>query len=897
MNNDYYNYWGKFTSEENNECYHLLPYHSLDVAAVGATLFSVNKKIIKDISEYLQISPENFSKFFLLLLSLHDIGKFSSSFQYINKNIIDNNKIPESRFSYDGKKYRHDCLGYHFWKEIKDTVYSSIILSDGNYNNRKLSKGFLIIIETVLGHHGKPINKNDIDYMGNFTHENNKKAVSEFTVDILKLFKPQISVDLFLNDDWLNRLKQISWLLAGMSTLSDWIGSNKDYFPYRRNKIPLSEYWLLALKQAKKATLASGFNQDHVILSFISVEHSFGYKPTPLQQWAENVPINKYPQLFILEDTTGSGKTEAALTLVHRLMEADAADGFYFGLPTQATSNAMFSRIANYYPNIFHKDSDMPSIVLAHGASAMNEQFMNMIQNGNEQYNRADSTASAQCYQWLSDSRKKALLATIGVGTIDQALLAMLPRRHQSLRLLGLNRKVIIFDEIHSADEFMFEIIEHLLSAHLYQGGSVILLTATLSLKQRQRIINSWFSALNQPKEEIKSKHFPLATHLTYFPDVTLKEYPLESRKEVSRKVKVEIVNEEQECINIVIDAVNNEKCIVWIRNTVNDAINAYREINKVLPENRDNCLLFHSRFTLKDRKICEEQVLRRFGKSSTAQQRKGTVLIATQVFQESLDADADIMISDICFIDDLIQRSGRLHRHTRTENGDYIPASIDRRQSPILYLHAPLFTGTPSNNWLVEHFSSTEAVYRSPGRLWLTLRSLIQLGEINMPQDARQLIESVYSDNAYNEIPQALIYKENNDLGERKAQTVKAKLQLLKLNKGYSEESSEFWTEDHYDISTRYSDMETANILLLKRVEDIYLPWIADERHSIELSTVKISKNKYADKLASVSQEITEKINKQYPQTRYLQLWIPEEDHYYQYDPLIGFSERQELS
>lgn len=281
----------------------------------------------------------------------------------------------------------------------------------------------------------------------------------------------------------------------------------------------------------------------------------------------------------------------------------------------------------------------------------------------------------------------------------------------------------------------------------------------------------------------------------------------------------------------------------------------------------------------------------------STAKQRKGAVLIATQVFQESLDADADIMISDICPIDDLIQRSGRLHRHTRTVTGDYTPTGQDKRTAPILYLHAPLFTNDPPSNWLSQRFSSTEAVYRSPGRLWLTLKSLIQLGEIKMPQQARQLIESVYSDNAYDQIPQSLIRQENNNLGEQKAKIVKAKIQLLKLNKGYSEESSEFWTEDHYDISTRYSDIEIANILLLKKVENNYIPWVEDTHFSIALSTVKIAKHKYADKLATVTENIKEKINNQYPQTRYLQLWIPEEDTHYQYDPLIGFSERQELS
>lgn len=893
----YYHYWGKFQSIKNQEdSYHLLPYHSLDVAAVGAILFSSEKKIVKDIANFLNIDPKEFSTLFTTLLSFHDIGKFSSSFQYINKNIINTELVIKSRFSYDGEKYRHDRLGYYFWKQIEDSFFD-LILSNQNYNERKLSKGFLILMETLLGHHGKPIDTNNDDEMEPFVHKNNKDAVLSFITDVSQLLDPKIFAESYYNKEWLARLKQISWLLSGMATLSDWIGSNKDYFPYHKEVMPLSEYWNLTLKQAKKAVMLSGFNKNFEISPFISIEHNFGYTPTPLQQWAETVPINSHPQLFILEDVTGSGKTEAALTLAHRLMQSDAADGFYFGLPTMATSNAMFSRIAEYYTKIFQSNSEMPSIVLAHGASAMNEQFTALIRDGNDQYNNMDNTATAQCYQWLSDSRKKALLATIGVGTLDQALLAMLPRRHQSLRLLGLNRKVIIFDEIHSADEFMFEIIEHLLSVHLYQGGSVILLTATLSLKQRQRIIDSWFNALGGSQTQLQSTSFPLATHLTYLPETKITEYPLKSRKEVSREVKIKIINNEQACIDIIIDAVNNGNCVVWIRNTVNDAINSFRKISKLLSE-QHKCLLFHSRFTLQDRKKRENEVLNIFDKKSTGKQRRGKILIATQVFQESLDADADIMISDLCPIDDLIQRSGRLHRHTRTKEGSYQAGIDDERSAPILYVHAPLFTNEPASNWLSQDFSTTEAVYRSPGRLWLTLKILNQLGAICMPQDARQLIESVYSDEADNQIPITLNQQEINAQGEKKAKAVKAKLQLLKINKGYSNDSSEFWTEDYYDISTRYSDMEIANILLLKKDEhNNYIPWVEDEQFSIQLSTIKIAKKKYADKLASLHNDIKDKIQKKYPQTRYLQLWAPEEDAYYQYDPLLGFNEKQEES
>lgn len=135
----------------------------------------------------------------------------------------------------------------------KNTIFSSIIISNADYKERKISDGFWIIFETALGHHGKPINKNNIDEsIENYIHKDNDKAAIDFTLDILKLFSPKLSVENFYDKGWKERLKQISWLLAGMVTLSDWIGSNRDYFPYYKKKIPLSEYWSLALNRAKK---------------------------------------------------------------------------------------------------------------------------------------------------------------------------------------------------------------------------------------------------------------------------------------------------------------------------------------------------------------------------------------------------------------------------------------------------------------------------------------------------------------------------------------------------------------------------------------------------------------------------------------------------------------------
>ena len=149
--------------------------------------------------------------------------------------------------------------------------------------------------------------------------------------------------------------------------------------------------------------------------------------------------------------------------------------------------------------------------------------------------------------------------------------MAVLPRRHQSLRLLGLNRKVLIFDEVHAADEYMFELLESLLALHLHQGGSAILLTATLSLKQRQRLTNIWLKEAAIPLKQLQENAFPLATRVKLDSHAPVLEQPLKSRQDVSRSVQVKQLTSIDECITTIVSAVAKNQCVVWVRNSVND--------------------------------------------------------------------------------------------------------------------------------------------------------------------------------------------------------------------------------------------------------------------------------------------------------------------------------------
>jgi CRISPR-associated endonuclease/helicase Cas3 len=291
----------------------------------------------------------------------------------------------------------------------------------------------------------------------------------------------------------------------------------------------LDQYWeKKAIPYAETAIEKAGIAGDRKasrIVLFGDVFPSFN-TPTPLQRFVAECAISGTPQLFILEDITGSGKTEAALFLARRMMTEGAGKGFFLALPTMATSNAMFDRLAEkpsptefpVYRRLFEQSAE-PSIVLAHSARHLSETFMKSIVNseqGESEYEESEETAAAQCASWLADNRKKALLADVGVGTLDQALLAILPSRFQSLRLFGLAGNILIVDEAHAYDPYMNMLLQNLLTFHGAMGGSAILLSATLPQHIRQAMLNSFAKGIGIEAQAIESNDYPLATSISH---------------------------------------------------------------------------------------------------------------------------------------------------------------------------------------------------------------------------------------------------------------------------------------------------------------------------------------------------------------------------------------------
>jgi|TARA_R100000935_G_scaffold15320_2_gene30556 CRISPR-associated endonuclease/helicase Cas3 len=893
----FFRYWGKAkpSGDQNGEnpC-HLLPFHSLDVAAVGYHLLAPHTARCQELASAMSLEPEQLRSLFVFSLALHDLGKFARAFQSLADPDLPDLVKPDASLAYGTAEWPHHSeAGAVFLKAfLKDELKREGLQAWGWSESGSDAKSFLrVLLGMAFGHHGKPVDAgNNRTPSPGFPEDH--QAAWEYTCEVASWLRPQWPEQLVQDRNWLKQFRRLTWHLAGFAVLADWLGSDQSVFPYQATPQALGDYWQgRALPRAELALAALGFGAPLAPSSFPGVRRFFGFEPTPLQQWAQDLPWRPGPQLFVLEDVTGAGKTEAAMTLVHRLLEHGQARGVYFGLPTMATSNAMYGRVADIYRRWFD-EQQVPNLVLAHGARHLNTDFAHSVvseQARDHAYGDGEQTASAACNQWFADSRKKALLADVGVGTVDQALMAVLPFKHQTLRLIGLANKVLVVDEVHACDDYMAGLLEAVLQAHAQQGGSAILLTATLPHSMKRNLVAAYQKGRGLAAEVVEEQpSFPLATRVT---DQSLEQTPLATRDSVIRRVAVEMFNKPEAVIEHLLDTAESGQCGCWIRNTVDDAISAYQVLRERAPD-PDKVVLFHSRFVMADRQAIEQAALERFGKTSTAETRAGWILISTQVVEQSLDLDFDQMISDLAPMDLLIQRAGRLHRHRRDGSGNPVDTD-DQRPSPVLYLFTPPYEDRPASDWLSAHLPGTGAVYRDHGQLWLTLRTLLDEGGIDMPGRARHLIESVFGEDAESWIPEGLQQRHLDQEGERSSRRAMAGFNRLKMDQGYSTQASHGWMDDlHLDIGTRLNEEPSITVTLVRQDEDGALkPWVDAGPFSWERSQLQARESlarrlpEWPQPLAAQRDALVERC----PSLKFSQLWLAEEESSMNYSQEIG--------
>ena len=571
------------------------------------------------------------------------------------------------------------------------------------------------------------------------------------------------------------------WCVAGMISVADWIGSNEAFFPSDRG---------LTLEQSREAA-ERALTQIHWhgggVRSASFAELFDGKAPLPLQGALHQE--SDAPGLLIVEGPMGCGKTEAALWAAHRLIESGVNDGIYFALPTQVTSNRIHLRVAPFLRSAL---VDAANLRLAHSASWLDDHQTWLLRPSASQ----DADAAEHVREgrsWFASS-KHALLARYGVGTVDQALQGVVAVKHFFVRRFGLAGKVVILDEVHSYDVYTGTLITRLIKELLALHCSVIVLSATLTQARRQELI----AAAGGDTASATSSSYPLLTVVR--PGVPVVETPVEATASRSLKLKTTALSE-AEIIGECIRRAEAGQHVLYLRNTVAEAQGTCRVAFGSVRGDRVEVGLLHGRFPFFRRQELEDEWLGRLGRHRV-NDGKGSILIATQVVEQSVDIDLDFIVSDLAPTDMLLQRMGRLWRHERADR----LASV-----PEFWINAPLMDRDANAKELKKAFGKSGYVY-APYVLLRTAEVFEGRETIILPDQIREVMEATYAERTQGEEPSAW--------HELRVKVEKEREHLASLAEAVTRVLGHPPADDDKELLTRRKGAPTRDVVLLRACE-----------------------------------------------------------------------------
>jgi len=471
----------------------------------------------------------------------------------------------------------------------------------------------------------------------------------------------------------------------------------------------LSEYIPLSRKRAEQVVREVGWSGWQAPRTARSPEMLFPivqrYGLRPLQVAVEEIkPSLRQPSLVLIEAPMGEGKTEAAMSLAEHWSVALQQRGCYFALPTMATSNQMFGRVREFLEHRYEDSGNRVNLLLLHGRASLSEALRELASAAKHPQGICDDSGHIRgdvvASEWFT-YRKRGLLAPFGVGTVDQLLMAVLPVKHVFVRLFGLAQKTVIIDEVHAYDAYMGVLLEHLLCWLRSLGTSVVLLSATLPKSRREALLSSYRGReqheSSRPAGEISSGSLTASVATKVAPPYPrlswLDEHgQIQSRNfNASKRITLRVVLQPYAVADwgpMLRAALEHGGCAAIICNTVTRAQDVFLALQPLFEVGELD--LFHARFPFEEREERECRALAYFGrpKDLDPSLRPRRVLVATQVIEQSLDIDFDLMVTELAPVDLVLQRSGRLHRHERI--GDAARIRPPGLESPTLWLLTP---------------------------------------------------------------------------------------------------------------------------------------------------------------------------------------------------------------
>ena len=797
--------WGKFDVESGRK--QPLVAHLTDVAAVfeqimdGALFQRHFQRVLgRPLSETLRER--------LCVLALwHDYGKISPKFQLKYREKIEKltpkrsiNHIDTafnlSSIRYKGKIWNELLAVMHFWE---------------NEDQKRILHDYLTWV--ILAHHGAVPTQERCD----MAQDNSSRKCWERGVNLdpqkalgeLAALSQRWYPAAFAAGGGLPEEPCFQHLFAGTLMLADWIASDRSLFPYcgecdargEQRPSPEEEDSLsYSRRQAEKVLASLVWTLDDKRPDRApDFAAQFGFSPNGIQQAVDKLVLSPDGGLYILEAETGSGKTEAALRLYTRLLAAGYVDGLYFANPLRFAATQLFERMVKFSASSFGQEQ-IPVTLAVPGYLRVNDREGLRVGRFEVDWREVNDRAVG----WYAEQPKRFLASPIASGTIDQALLAGLRVPHAHMRAAALQRSLLVVDEVHSSDAYMSALICGLIELFRRVGGHVLLMSATLGSESTERYLKVWNENGPQRPEQTETERLPLTEAVKVpYPLLTSSAEPPLTAASPSRGKSVRMQREpiQQDPQAVAQLATQNlapfdEKgpCVLILRNSVRQARRTFRALRKILPAEKifsvnEIPTLHHSRYAPEDRRLLDREVGRRFGKEAVPpdQLRDCCVLVATQTLEQSLDVDFDLIITDLCPADVMLQRIGRLFRHQRRR-----PAGFERPRCVVLLPDADC-------GWLLgaearSYGYGTERAYVNLPSLAATWRLLEENEMWNLPEQNRFFVEQ----STHPEALRRLV----NGLGAEKWQRALNEVEGLKLAQGWIARTARLrWDEAFKDV------------------------------------------------------------------------------------------------
>jgi len=713
--------------------WHPLIDHMIDVAACFeclSTCRSIRRAMEKAAAR--ELDERDIARLSALVF-LHDIGKANSGFQAKRwKNVQD---IPKGWPRHAGHGIEAIKLFYEPLARQPIKLLLEQICTWGDASDP--------LLIASISHHGRPLKDIPCDWNKNIWKQvagvyDPAAVLHDIGERILVLYPQAFET----GGKPLPDAPAFGHLFAGLVQLADWLGSDTDFFPFSEKG---EDRAVNAKTKAQEAISIIGLDAEDWRSKLNACAPNFAVtfgipKPHPIQ--ATMCDDNLGP-LVILESETGSGKTEAALWRFVYLFRAGLVDSLYFALPTRVAASQVYNRVQSAIKKLWPEN---PPLTIRALPGYVNADGGDVKYLPNFEVLWSDNPDDAKAHQrWAAESAKRFLAAPIAVGTIDQALLGALQVRHAHMRHAMLARSCLVVDEVHASDPYMTVLLEHLLKAHLNSGGQALLLSATLGSSARNRYLAL---APKGQRKHAKSMTFERACAVPY-PAISDQKQTRSvdatgNTKEVTWTAH-DIIDSPDKIANMAIAAAKLGAKVLVIRNTVPSAIATLTAIEKSIP---DQAWLFtvngiptlhHSRFSRQDRPIMDKAIELQLGKTRPL---SSLIVVGTQTLEQSLDIDADVLITDLCPMDVLLQRIGRVHRHTRQtqERPKEFQSAQARVLMPAGHDLDPLIAKSRHGLGM---FHNGGGVYADLRVLEATRALLVERPVVSIPADNRYLVEA----------------------------------------------------------------------------------------------------------------------------------------------------------